>query len=634
MTSKKESLIAESKKTKSSKKFKFIVFLLLFFSLPSGYYYFFKEETTAKNKTPAELITIKKESLKTSIESDGTIINPNIVNLSFFVNGTLEEITVEEGDKVKKGDFLAKLDQRDFLFDLKSAQSSVNVNYANIRSKEAELTDLELISLQKDLEVSKIDLNSTQLNLEQKVEQSFDSGVIALEANFPEIENALQACNEILAVEDDLWDQYSRTFNNRLLENEAENIYKEVRKELAILLAEYNSNKVNAITKNRISVNLWKAINLNNSLKKVLDKTTTLLKTAKPNSTTNQSTIDSAKSSMMSYSSKISGEIKSLTNARQSIETALLNQENNIKSAENTIGKLELKLEQEAQNYEKKEITKDSSLSVQYAQLAQSKIQVEKAEYNLSLTSLSAPIDGEIIQINGNEGETIKTESTSSDSAFLKILSDANFTIEVYVEEVDIAQIKKEQKVYITLDAIEDLEIEGKVTFISSIATTENNGIVTYLVRIDITDNKEAPIKEGMTAYTEFVTGEVEDVLTLPVSVIQKRSKKTMVFGEDKQLKEVKTGFSDGTTIEILEGLEAGEKVWSSDPSENTSEEVLSEKGTKREINDEMIERMESAGFTAEEVEKMKAGEMTDEMQTKMKAMREENGGGMGGGRP
>lgn len=635
MTDSEKSLINESKKKQSSKKLKLIIFAVLLSTIPFIYSYFFKSKNSVQNKTQPELITVKKDSLKTSIESDGQIINPNIVNLSFFVNGTLETINVEEGGKVKKGDVLAQLDQRDFLFDLKTAQSSVEVNRANIRSKEAELTDLELKSLKKDLEVSQLDLSSEKADLEQKVEQSFDLGVLTLEAAFPEIEKALQASNEILAVEDNLWDQYSSTFNNRILENEAENIHKNIRSDFGILLQEYELDKQNSITKNRISVNLWKTATLAESLQNLLDKITELLKTARPNTTTTQTELDSAKSNIMSYNSKISSEQRSLISAKQSIETALLNQENNLKNSKNAIEKLQLKLDNEEQNYEKKEITKEANLAVQYAQLSQARIQVEKAQYNLGLTTLTAPISGEIIQINGNEGETIKTESTSSDNAFIKILSDANFTIEVYVEEVDIAKIKKEQKVYITLDAIEDLEMEGTVTFISSIATTESNGIVTYLVRIDITDTKGASIKEGMTAYTEFVTGEVQNVLVLPLSVLQKRGTKTMVFLEDKTLKEVKTGFSDGENIEILEGLSEGDKVWSADPSDETQNEERSAGNGRagREISDEMIEQMKTAGFTAEEIEKMKAGEISDEMRTKMKALREASGG-FGGRRP
>ncbi|WP_321490387.1 biotin/lipoyl-binding protein, partial [uncultured Hyphomonas sp.] len=85
----------------------------------------------------AQIIAPKKGNLNVSIESDGSIINPNIVDLSFLINGTLEMIYVHEGDRVEAGQKLAELDTRDLEFDLRTAESALQIAYANYTAKTA-----------------------------------------------------------------------------------------------------------------------------------------------------------------------------------------------------------------------------------------------------------------------------------------------------------------------------------------------------------------------------------------------------------------------------------------------------------------------------------------------------------------
>jgi HlyD family secretion protein len=182
------------------------------------------------------------------------------------------------------------------------------------------------------------------------------------------------------------------------------------------------------------------------------------------------------------------------------------------------------------------------------------------------------------------------------------------------VEEIDIAQIQKEQKVIITLDAIPDLELIGRVTFISSTATTSNSGVVTYLVRVEITDDQGAQIKEGMTTYVEFLTKEAVDAVLVPSEAVLTRGNKMMVRLADGSPQEVTVGISDGSMTEIVSGLSVDEAILVG--GTGTPEK----KAGGREISADMLKKMKEGGFTDEEIEKAKAGEMTDEMKEKMQA--------------
>jgi HlyD family secretion protein len=615
MTKTNESVLQESiKKRKGGRRLIIsIISGILFLGLSGTAWHYFG--TTNTQETVPETVTVEKKNLRSVVSSDGHIMNPNIVNLSFLVNGTIDEIFVEEGARIKKGEILAGLDTREFEFDLKSATSDVSISWANIKLKQADLTDTELITAENDLISNQASYDSTQRDVDQKVTQAFDLAFVEIETSVPEVEMALQEVDQILLIDKNYTggSMITSVMNDSLGKNIAKNQYEELRRELD-LYQEY----ANGFSSQEITERLQIVITLSKSTKTLLDQMIALIKGAHATGTVSISDINSARATIVTSLGQINKQIASLTKAKQNIDSSLLAQKNNVIDAEHKLQSSQVKLENSQKVYEKLKTTKSANISIQYAQLEQAKLRVEKAEYNLELATLIAPINGEIIQVNGNEGEAIKGDTTSSENAFIKILSDSNFTTEVYVEEIDIAQVHIGQKVDITLDAIENLKLEGTVTFISSTSTTDSNGIVTYLVRIDILDTENSPIREGMTTYIDFVLGSVENALAVPIQSVRKNK---VVIMADGSRREVVTGFSDGIYIEIKEGLKLGDIIL------KTLEERTGDgSGGRREMTPERLEQLKGAGFTDGEIEKMSAGEFTDEMKEKMQIMREQSG--------
>lgn len=628
MTEKKESILAQSKKSKFSVKKVLMLIIILGGIGGAVYWYLGKDEATVIAAEP-EVFELKKTDLESVISSDGNIMNPNMANLSFLINGTLEEVFVIEGDKVEKGQVLAKLDTRDLLFDLRSAQNDVAISNANIISKRADLTDTDLILAENDLVKTKENNDSTTREQSQKVQQTFDSAVVEIEKALPEIKDILKEVDYILGI-----DRYytgktisDRAFNDTLNEKKAENAYKDLWRDLGTLSDNYYARK-SKIEKSEISQTIWKISNELKSVETLIETVTELFDTAHASAAITESTIASNLSTVQGLSSKVYGLASTMSKTKQSIDSALLLRDNSMIDINNSLITTQLKLENSKKQTEKSKINKENSLNILYTQLQNTQLKIEKAQYNLSLATLTSPMNGEVIQVNGSVGETIKADSTSSDSSLIRILSDTNFTTEVYVEEIDIAKVEKGQKVKITLDAIENIELEGSVTFISAIATTDNNGVVTYLVEIDITDTQDTPIREGMTTYVDFVLGSATDVLAVPVKAIERER---FVIMEDSSRRPVKTGFSDGSMIEITDGLEVGEKILI---GATTSTNRTGEGAGQREMSDERKASMKEAGFTDEEIQTLSdGGEMTDAMREKMQTFREASGSTEGVGR-
>lgn len=648
-----------------------------------GFYFWYTGSADEEVVYTPEIYEVVQGSISSTVSSDGNIINPDIVNLSFLINGTLEALNVKEGDKVEAGEVLAELDKRDLNFDLQSAQNSVNIAWQNIKARQADITDTDIINAVNDLEVTESQIETSKASAEQNLEiakksaearkvsaqqsldQAFADAKINIESAFPTLDKALEEVDYVFGIDRNYNGKTIayQAFNDSIGQNEVKRLYQDLTQQLDTLRDDYQSRKL-SMEQAQVSQIVWKTQTLAQQIGSMFDTVVSVFATSHDSVSVSQNTINSSLATMQSLQSQVQNTESNLSNTKQSIDTAFLNLQNTftditndlsaselnlqntLSDLENNLKNAELKVSNAEKTVNKSNISKQTSLNIQYAQLEQSKLQVEKALYNVGLATLTAPKAGTIIRINGSVGESLKADSIDADNAFIRIVSDANFTTEVYVEEIDIAQIETGQKTQITLDAIPDATLEGTVSYISSIAEIDNNGIVTYLVQIDITDTKDAPIREGMTTYVDFVLGEANDVLIIPNSaIVRGRS----VLLENGERKTIEAGFTDGEFTEVKSGLELGDKIISNPQVEGAAGGAQRGEGGRGgggAVTPERLEQMKAAGFTDEELTKLQAGEITDDMRAKMQKMREAagdggnvlggatRGGGGGGGRP
>jgi len=89
-------------------------------------------------------------------------------NISFLVSGRLAEINVKTGDKITKGQQLAKLDQTTLQNTYQLSQSSVNQSKNNLANRYASNapTQYDLANLEESVNVAKIKVSTDQYNLD------------------------------------------------------------------------------------------------------------------------------------------------------------------------------------------------------------------------------------------------------------------------------------------------------------------------------------------------------------------------------------------------------------------------------------------------------------------------------------
>ncbi len=142
-------------------------------------------------QTPVQTATVKKGDLTVEITATGNLAMPDSVNLSFGASGKVQEVLVEMGDEVKKGQVLARLDTSTLEQSLIQAQINLKqAQYSLEKAKEPTTTasgdrilsapdplDIEIKELQ--LELAKMKLQEAQRQLEEATIVAPFDGLVA-----------------------------------------------------------------------------------------------------------------------------------------------------------------------------------------------------------------------------------------------------------------------------------------------------------------------------------------------------------------------------------------------------------------------------------------------------------------------
>ncbi len=129
-------------------------------------------------------------------------------------------------------------------------------------------------------------------------------------------------------------------------------------------------------------------------------------------------------------------------------------------------------------------------------------LDLDQAELNLQNASVRAPIDGTILDLSvepGQSGNSGSHVATLADTNRLKLV--------VNVEQTDISQVIEGQPVAISLYAFSDRIHNGVVERIAPVSETET-GSVTFPVTILFTDEALDDVRPGMTASASFLAPE------------------------------------------------------------------------------------------------------------------------------
>ena len=222
-------------------------------------------------------------------------------------------------------------------------------------------------------------------------------------------------------------------------------------------------------------------------------------------------------------------------------------------------------------------------LEAQRHAVSQARSASERATDALDQTTIRAPMDGTVIRLDQEVGETVVAGSTNLPGSVIMTVADmSQLLATVYVPEVDVVDLAVGQEAEIEVDALGDDETQqGRVVYVAMSGQEDPAlGGIRFKVKVALEDPHPS-IRPAMTARVSILTATGDDVPSVPIQAVVKRpldDEGAELTGEDKEdvspqevvyvvdgrevrARPVTSGIFDELHVEITDGLELGEEV-------------------------------------------------------------------------
>lgn len=208
------------------------------------------------------------------------------------------------------------------------------------------------------------------------------------------------------------------------------------------------------------------------------------------------------------------------------------------------------------------------------AQVIQLEITLKNAKKDLDYTTITAPIDGVVINVAVDEGQTVNANQNTP--TIVRIANLDEMEIKMEIAEADVNKIKigtelefsllnDPQKTYrASIASIDpaDTEVSDSSSSYSSSSSSSSNAIY-YYAKFYV-QNKDNFLRIGMSIQNEIVIASVKDVIAVPTYAIKNDAKGYYVeiLQNQKAVKKyVKFGIKDSINTQILEGVDENEEL-------------------------------------------------------------------------
>lgn len=216
-----------------------------------------------------------------------------------------------------------------------------------------------------------------------------------------------------------------------------------------------------------------------------------------------------------------------------------------------------------------------AQLKVNESQIVQAEVAQETARANLAFTRITAPIDGEVLGIVTQEGQTI----VSSQSApTILVMADVDtMMVHTRISENDILQVRAGQPLWFYVAADPRRRYEGVMGAIQQAPAealeadplgrnSSQQTAAVYYNGVFAVANGERRLRTAMTAQVFIITERATGVVRLPMAALGEaldgeRYQIRVLEGQRVVARSVRIGKRDRRYAEVLEGVRVGEQV-------------------------------------------------------------------------
>jgi HlyD family secretion protein len=216
--------------------------------------------------------------------------------------------------------------------------------------------------------------------------------------------------------------------------------------------------------------------------------------------------------------------------------------------------------------------------------IEQARAQITQAEKDLENTTITSPIDGVIVSLNAEVGETVIVGTTNNPGSVIMEIADlSSMLLKAAVDEANIAPVRVGQEATVYINAYPDREYTGTVRQIGLKRQVAQDGTGTFEVEIAMELGEGETLYSGLTASTDIAVERFFDAVRVPSQAVLDRRvdelppeirnnplvdlNKTFarvvfrVVDGKTVITPVKAGASDLISTQIVEGLAVGDAI-------------------------------------------------------------------------
>ncbi|MBZ7937744.1 efflux RND transporter periplasmic adaptor subunit [Campylobacter molothri] len=209
------------------------------------------------------------------------------------------------------------------------------------------------------------------------------------------------------------------------------------------------------------------------------------------------------------------------------------------------------------------------------AQVVQLEITLKNAQKDLDYTTITAPINGVIINVAVDEGQTVNANQNTP--TIVRIANLDEMEVRMEIAEADVSKIKigtelnfsllsDPQKTYhAKIESIDpaDTEVSDSSSNSNSSSSSSSSNAIYYYAKFYV-PNKDNFLRIGMSVENEIIVASAKNAIVVPNYAIKNDDKGyyVEVLENDEAIKKyVKLGIKDAINTEILKGVNEGENL-------------------------------------------------------------------------
>ena len=561
-------------------KHKFITVIILILVITGGYFGY-QKFTGNDSAVRYAIAAVEKGTLIVSVSGSGQVSSLNEADIKAQVNGEILNLYIANGDEVKEGKMVAKLDDTDLKKAVASAQLSLETAQFDLDQLLSPPDELDLFQAENALTKANDSKTKAEEGIENGLKDAFD-GITNIFFDLPTIittaRDVLYGCNiaksEIM-ISDYNWNEtvYMNSFDSTdrmdlepFIEG-AKNDYKAARIKYDQNLKDYKDTDYYADSKtieNLLNETSDTTKAISQAIKSEINLLDFVVDYFSSHDKRIYSGITAYQTNLQSYYLKTNGYLQNL----YSIQNSLKSDRQAVVDAELSVKEKELLLEK------LKEAPDELAVRTKELAVQQRKDALASAQKDLEDSYIYAPFSGVIAEVKVKNGDSV-----SKGTVVANIITEQKIA-EISLNEVDAANVKVGQKVTLTFDALSEANVSGKVIEVDTVGQV-SQGVVNYGVKIAFGTDIEQ-VKPGMSVTADIITEAKQDVLVLSNSAIKSQEESYYVelveapegmkqqllanvsgtiLPTPPKLQTVEIGLINDFSTEVVTGLQEGDIV-------------------------------------------------------------------------